>query len=306
MIDIVVTYVYERNKEWAQNFHYWKEKEILEHKTSKDNRQAFGIERTREWDMFKYWFRAVEQNCPWINKIFLIVQNEQHIPKWLDKNQVRIVYHNEYIPNELLPTFNAMTIGMYVSNIKDLSEHYIMSDDDFYFLNPIDKERFFKDGKPVHENNVVTYEPYYTGNSDGVFFQILNNNLKFEERFGKEKYGIYHLPEARLKSFEQDILTKYKDEILEHFTTSKFRHPSNLCAYMYSDLLKLCNKAYIGKPYENCSYCTLKSSVNFDNYKDKSIVCFNDTEQLDDFNYTRNKLEEFLKKKFPNKSKYEV
>ena len=88
MIDIVVTYVYERNKKWAQDFNYWKQKEIQEHKADKNNRQAFGIERTREWDTFKYWFRGIEKNCKWVNKIFLIVQNKNHIPKWLNtKNE---------------------------------------------------------------------------------------------------------------------------------------------------------------------------------------------------------------------------
>lgn len=74
---------------------------------------------------------------------------------------------------------------------------------------------------------------------------------------------------------------------------------------MYSDLLKICNKAIIDNPYYNCSYCTLKSTVDFNNYKDKDIVCFNDTEQLDDYDKTKKKLIDFLDNKFPNKSKYE-
>lgn len=310
MIDIVVTYVYERDKKWAQNFHYYKEREILEHKTTRDNRQAFGIERTREWDTFKYWFRGIENNCPWINKVFLIVQNENHIPKWLNKNhsKLRIVYHDEYIPKELLPTFNAMTIGMYVSNIKDLSENYIMSDDDFYFLSPLKEDHFFKNNKPVHLKNEIKYEPYYTGNSDGVFFEILNHDLEFEyELTGQKiKYGIYHLPEARKKSFEQDILKNHADEIKECFIKSKFRNKFNLCHTVYSDLLKINNIVEWGNPYENSCYCTLKSNVNFNLYWNKDIVCFNDTELLDDYQATKNKFIEFLQNKFPNKSSYEV
>ena len=82
MIDLVVTYVYERDKKWQQDFKYWKDKEISLGITDKKNRQAFGIERTREWDTFKYFFRSVEVNCSWINRIILIVQNKNHIPKW--------------------------------------------------------------------------------------------------------------------------------------------------------------------------------------------------------------------------------
>ena len=310
MIDIVVSYVYERDKKWNQEFHYWKEKEILEHKTSKDNRQAFGVERTREWDCFKYWFRGIENNCPWINKIFLVVQNENHIPKWLNRNnpKLRIVFHEEYIPKKLLPTFNAMPIGMYLSNIQDLSNNYIISDDDYYFLNPIKEDRFFRDGKPVHLDNKIGYGLYDTTGQAKVWWQILNNDLMFEESLNlpKIKYAIYHLPEARSKKNEQDIIHNNEQEILNHFITSKFRHESNLCSYMFSDILKLQNKVVWDNPYKNCAYCTLKSDVNFNDYWNKDIVCFNDTEVLDDFNLTKKKLIDFLEKKFPNKSSYEV
>lgn len=311
MIDIVVTYLNERDSKWQEDYEFWKNKEISEGKQKASNRQAFGKERTREWDAFKYWFRGVEKNCSWVNKVFLIVQNERHVPEWLDKTnpKLRAVYHEEFIPQDLLPTFNPMTIGTYVSNIPDLNENYIMCDDDWYFLNEIKEDRFFIDGKPVHEDNKMKYRLYsgeqLTG-SDNVFFHILNNNLKFEARFNKRiKYGIYHLPEARLKSFEQKILNDYYDEIKKHNSLSKFRNKYNLCPYMYDDLLKLFNKAILGEPYKNCSYTALKTTLDFDGYLDKDIVCFNDTEQLDDYDKTKKLLLEFLEKKLPNKCSFE-
>lgn len=311
MVDIVVTYLNERDEKWQEDFNYWKDKELKEGKQQLTNRQAFGEERTREWDTFKYWFRGIEANCPWVNKVFLVVQNENHIPDWLDTThpKLRIVFHDEYIPNDILPTFNAMTIGIYIENIPDLSEHYIMCDDDWYFLNPIKEDRFFKYGRPVHPNNQVKYESYgdfELNSSSSVFYHILNNNLEFEKRFNKKiKYGFYHLPEARLKSMEKRILTDYSKEIKQRNSTSKFRNKDNLCAYMYDDILKLFDKAILGNPYINCSYCTLKSTVDFDSYLDKDIVCFNDTEQLDDYEKTKDKLVEFLEKKLPNKSSFE-
>ena len=313
-IDIVVTYLNERDEKWRKDFQFWKNKEIKEGKARENNRQAFGVERTREWDAFRYWFRGVEKNCPWINKVFLVCQNENHVPKWLDKDnpKLRVVYHDEYIPKKLLPTFNAMTIAMYVSNIPDLSENYIMSDDDYYFLNPIPEDRFFRDNKPVHKDNhqaYTFYGDYALNGSDGVFYAILNNNLTFETNFmgdRRVKYGIYHLPEARKKSFEQKILKDYERDITNANIISKFRNEKNLCPYMFSDLLKICGEAVFDDPYFNSAYCTLKSTVNFDNYSDKDIVCFNDTEQLDDYGLTRANLILFLDKKLPDKSSFEV
>lgn len=313
MIDVVVSYVYERDKKWAQEFNYWKQREILENKAIKENRQAFGAERTREWDVFKYWFRGLENNCKWINKVFLIVQNENHIPKWLNRNhpKLRIIYHDEYIPKELLPTFNAMTICCYISNIQELSNNYIICDDDFYFLNPIEKDRFFKNNRPVHKDNKINYEffnDFMQNLSDGVFYSILNSDLEFTTKLtGKRiKYGIYHLPEARLKNFEQEIIHNNEQDFKNHFNKSKFRSRDNLCHTVFSDLLKLNNKVYWDDPYKNCCYVALKSNVDFNNYKNKDIVCFNDTEQLDDYNLTKQNFIKFLNEKFPNKSSYEV
>lgn len=313
MVDIVITYLNERDSKWQEDYNYWRIREINQGRNRASNRQAFGKERAREWDTLKYWFRGVEKNCSWINKIFLVVQNERHVPDWLKKDhpKLRVVYHNEYIPKELLPTFNAMTIGMYVSNIPDLSENYIMCDDDFYFLNEIKEDRFFKNGKPVHLDNRVPYG-LYGGNAlkgtDKVFYHILNNNIKFVRTFtGKQiRYGFYHLPEARLKSFEQLVLKKCKDEIYYHNSFSKFRHKTNLCPYMFDDLLKACGKAVLGNPYENCGYRALKSDINFADYKNKDIMCFNDTEQLDDYDKTKDKLIKFFDEMFPEKSTFEV
>lgn len=309
MTDIVITYLNERDPQWRKDFQYWKDKEVKSGKARLSNRQAFGEERTREWDILKYWFRGVEVNCPWFNKIIFIVQNKNHIPEWLDTNnpKLKIVYHEEYIPKKLLPTFNAMTIGLYVSNIKELAEQYIMCDDDFYFLNPIKEDKFFRDNKPVHKDNKVHYGLYETIGATKVFFQALNNDLAFETKYMKEKvkYGFYHLPSARLKSFEQKIIKDNEEDFIYHNSFSKFRHKTNYCNYMFDDLLKICNKAIIDDPYTNSCYCTLTSKVDFNNYKDKDMVCFNDSEALDDYNKTKEKLIEFLEDKFPNKSSFE-
>jgi len=312
-MDIVITYLND-NEQWRKDFNRYKKEELEQGKAEASNRQAFGEERLRDWGTFKYWFRGIEKNCSWINKIFLVVQNENQVPEWLNRNhpKLRIVYHDEFIPNELLPVFNIVPILMYVSNIKDLGEFYLICDDDEFFLNPIKKDRFLKYGKPVHENNRIPFE-LYSGKqletSDNVFFHILNNNLKLESKYMKEpvKYGFYHLPDIRKKSFNQRILKENYNEILESLKYSRFRHPKNISATIFSDLLKICNLAWIdNKLYKNCSYCCLKSTVDFNQYWNKDIVCFNDTELLDNYELTKTKLLDFLERKLPDKSSYEV
>lgn len=313
MIDIVVTYLNDNDKEWRGSYTYWKSREINQGQADINNRQAFGEERLRDWGTFKYWFRGIEKNCPWVNNIFLVVQNERQIPQWLNINhpKLKIIFHEDFMPKDILPVFNIVPIQIYFSNIKELGEFFIVSDDDEFFLNPIKEDRFVRDNKPVHADNKIPFE-YYSGDylkgSDNVFFHILNNDLKLEEKYMKEKvkYGFYHLPDVRSKSFSNKILQENYEEIYNSTKVSKFRHPQNILATIYTDLLKICNKAYIDNNlYKNCSYCCLKSNVDFNKYKDKDIVCFNDTELLDNYIETNRKLVDFLDEKLPNKSSFE-
>lgn len=314
-IDIVITYVDDTNSVWKDKFNYWKEYEIRNGIISKDSRQAFGCERTRNWKFLKYWFRAVEKNCPWVNKVFFVVQNENHIPKWLntDYDKLRIVYHNEFIPKELLPTFNSFTIELFVSNIEDLNDNYISCNDDFFFINRIEENRFFKNNVAQHEDNRVPFGHYFDGDE---YLHIMNNSTDFEERYmdknDKVKYHFYHLPSAHKKNFEQELLRDNYDYLMSCQKPSKFRYKTNVDPNILTNCLKLENnskRCYIGKKghvYNNCGYVVLKSGVNFENFKDRDIICFNDTNLADvGFHKIRDDLNNFLESMFPEKSGFE-
>ena len=59
-----------------------------------------------------------------------------------------IVKHEDYIPEEFLPTFQSRTIDMNFHRIKDLSEHFVYFNDDMFLINPTTKEDFFVNGLP--------------------------------------------------------------------------------------------------------------------------------------------------------------
>ena len=217
-IDIIVPYVDENDKDWQKDFEYYKQEEIKQGIQEADNKQAFGEERIRDWDAFRFWFRGVEKNCPWINKVFLVVQRESQLPKWLNKNnpKLRIVYHDEFIPKELLPTFSTLVIETFYYRIPDLSEHFIVSNDDFYFINDIPSDLFFKDGV-IHQGETKTRaRNWKCGNK--VWETIVNNNNSFLEKYVLKKhldkiYHYSHLPDGRVKSFETDFMSKHYNEI---------------------------------------------------------------------------------------------
>ena len=314
MYDLVVTYLDSNQKDWQEAYTKYMEEEIKQGKQSASNRQAFGDERIRDWGTLKYFLRGIETNCEWVRNVIIVMQNKNQIPSWLNTNckRLRIALHEDYMCKEILPTFNAMQIGLFVSNIKDLSDFYVMCDDDYYFLNKTPVEMFFKNGKTIQMNNKVCYEPFgdkYTTASDGVYYNILNNNLKVETKYmgdKKVKYCSSHLPEARDKQFEQQIIKDNASLFLQAFKNSKFRNKDQYSAQMFPNILKIQNKCVFDNTMATqCKYATLKSTLNFDDYKDYKIACFNDTEQLDDFEITKKKLIDFLERKLPKKSSFE-
>ena len=310
MIDIVVPFYNDLDDNWRNIMH----KYMQENKTN--DRQVTGDERYRDWDCFKYWFRCVEKNCPWVNKVFLIVACESQIPKWLNTNnpKLRIVFHDEYIPKELLPTFNAMTIEIFVSRIKDLSDNYIYCNDDFYFLNKTTSDMFFGTNNiPIYHNGpekLIKYDKYLLNDSDGTFYSILNNGMDLQSRIVGVKakwYNIDHLPVPHKKNFEKRIIDENYETFIKANIMSKFRHKSNFSNHVFVCLYKDLEPYVLDNVYKNSKYVTIKKDTNFDKYVNYTMVCFNDTEQLErkDFEKTKNKMVIFFEDMFPQKSSYE-
>jgi len=306
MIDIVIPYYNDSDEIWRNITRNYMTEE------GSNDRQVIGEERYRDWDNFRYFFRGIEENCKWVNKIFLIVATESQIPDWLDTTnpKLRIVYHREYIPEELLPTFNPMTIELFVGNIEDLSDNYIYMNDDYFFLNPTKASMFFVDNYPVYKDNKFELKKLDTSGEDGTFYQILNNGMDLQTKICGDKahwYSIYHLPLAHKKNFEKEIIDKYYEEFINANKSSKFRNKDNLCGHMFICLYQDLEPYYIFNSYTNSSYVSVRKDTNFDDYIDKQMVCFNDTQLLkqEDFEETKNRMLDFFSKKFPNRSSYE-
>lgn len=312
-IDIIVPWVDESDVSWQQDFNHYKEIEIKKGIQESSNKQAFAKERTRDWNTFRYWFRGVEKNCPWVNKVFLVVQRESQIPSWLDRNnkRLRIVLHEEFIPQELLPTFSTLTIEAFYYRIPDLSEYFIVSNDDFFFLNKIPEDLFFKDKKIHQGTSGYRNKDWKCGNKN--WESIISNNNAFLEKYilheKRDKFYHYsHLPDGQLKSFEKSFMDKYYQEVYNSLKISKFRHPKNLIpSLLYIDTMKYTNHGILDdRVYKHSKYVAIDTKTNLFDYKDCEMICFNDTAGVDNFEACKGNLLEFLKYKFPEKSSFEL
>ena len=113
-IDFVISWVDGKDQAWLQD------KSKYDAASGSDDAK----ERYRDWENLKYWFRGVEKFAPWVAKIHFITWG--HLPKWLDVNHPRlhIVRHEDYIPQEYLPTFNSHTIEWNMHRIEGLAEQH--------------------------------------------------------------------------------------------------------------------------------------------------------------------------------------
>ena len=141
-IDFVVLWLDSSDPQWQKDY------------ATYSPHAKFGKEnvRFRDHDIFRYWFRAVEEYSPWVRKVFLITNGK--FPDWINKDcsKLVLVEHSDYIPKQLLPTFNSGVIEIFLNRIQGLSEHFVYFNDDFYLNSPVKPEYYFKNGLPCDNN----------------------------------------------------------------------------------------------------------------------------------------------------------
>lgn len=326
-IDFVLTWVNGADKKWlGKKNQYSKEKVSVN--TS--------IIRYRDWDVLKYWFRAVERYAPWVNKIFIIMDNQ--CPEWLEtsNDKIQVVNHSEFIPEEYLPTFNSRAIELNMHRIKGLSENFVYFNDDM-FLNSLTKPSdFFRKGLPVDVGSFNTVPSNGNSLSPVIFhnMEIINKKFNKKEQLHKNifkfinlKYGKYnyrtlllvawplyqgfvntHGPIAFKKSSFKEVWD-YVPEECQKTCLNKFRHSEGINLWLIRYWQLASGTFYPGRKKANIYYDISDEIENsFDqilNAKNKCI-CLNDGSNITDFETTKEKLVTAFQKKFPNKSIFEI
>ena len=266
----------------------------------------------------KYSLRSIEKYANWINNIYIITDNQ--IPKWLnlDNKKIKIIDHKDIIPSKFLPTFNSNCIEFCICNIKDLSEKFIYSNDDFFLSNFVKPEDFFYNEKPVYyfEKKISTKIVKYP-----VFQYFVNSYFLLKKYYKKAFcYDDYHCFSPFLKSVLLECNNKFNKEI-QKTTLSCFRNKSNLCMFFYQCYSILTNRGIFKKNNRKYNgifglfkndftkfgkYIEINDIEKIEDilkkYKPKCF-CLNDTEDTKEEN--RNKVKEKLEKLYPKKSSFE-
>ena len=173
-IDFVVTWVNMDDPEWQNEFAKYSG-------NSNNTKNGVSKARFRDYGFLKYWFRGIEKFAPWVRKIHFVTSGQK--PEWLDENnpKIHLVNHKDFIPAEFLPTYNSVVIERYMYRIPGLSDHFVYFNDDFYIINHITPERFFKNGLPC-DIAVFDYNPAWS-----QWYVRIKNNIKIINRHFNKK-----------------------------------------------------------------------------------------------------------------------
>ncbi|NBM57125.1 glycosyl transferase [Proteus sp. G2667] len=323
-IDFVIPWVDPTDPKWKREFNiHYKEKSGID----------ATFERYRDWDLLKFWFRGVEQCAPWVNKVHFITNG--HTPRWLNLNyeKLNFIRHEDYIPQQFLPTFSSHPIEIFLHKIKDLSEKFVYFNDDFFLIDKVYPFDFF------HKNLPCDISVFNTIPPTGISHILLNNLLQISENFNKKniisnnvtkwfslKYkeklirnflllpwpsftGFYdhHLPQPFLKETFEEVWSK-NNKILIKTAQSKFRSNDDVNQYLFR-YWQLCKGTFYPHDYSKYKYFTINENnideiVNTIIKKRKKIITIND-DHIDDFDNISKKLQNAFNVIFNKKSKFE-
>lgn len=332
-IDFVLSWVDGDDPNW--------QKEIEKYSVidGSDNR----IRRYRNWDNLNYWFRGVEVFAPWVKNVYLVTWG--HIPDWLniDHPKIRIVKHEDYIPEEYLPTFSSRAIGLNLHRIPGLSENFVYFNDDTFILREVKESDFFKNNLPCDS---AILNAFYFTNKDGKtigFIPPVYNTSIINKHFSKNKsimknitkwitpiYGFhwfrtilllpwdkftgfmnYHLPNS-FKKETFNIVWQLEYDTLSRTCSHKFRHCEDVNDWLIVYWQLASGKFFPRNPGIGRAYHLTSKNEDICNEVYSAItkqkfkfICVNDNLDDNSFPFVKKKIKECFEKILPQKCSYE-
>ncbi len=301
-VDLVVLWVDSADQEWLMKKNLWQKQY--------DNlpQNAVDESRFRQNDELKYLLRSLEQNLPWIHKIFLVTDHQ--VPSWLKLNhpKLQLVSHEDIFPHDALPVFSSAAIETRLPYIPSLSEHFLYANDDMFISTPLPKSYFFDEN-----GNPKIYVRFKKRTYDSNLWLA---QIKKAHELVAQKYPLHFVitPSHNIQSYRKSYFLEAIQEYPEEFhqtTYSKFRRADDINRVIIdlTDRMKKRN-TFISENNTSdlppsCHWPFLLVSNNFDDLVDLEpcLFCLNDFEgKSEDAIETTKRILEYL---WPKKSSFE-
>ena len=291
-MDVVITYVDGFDPLWQKDYEENTNIPILE-------------KRFRDWGTLRYLLRGIEVNMPFINNVYLVVARESQVPKWINRDNVKVVLHSDIIPQEFLPTFNCNPIELHLHRIEGIDEYYVYFNDDVFPLKKCKPTDFFVDGKGQlgMARHLLSVD---------MFKKICRNSDRVARKaLGKKPSLIFlrpqHVCTPMIKSQCHELYKLVEEDIRASIT--KTRTANNISQYVYLNYMYLngyLENRRLSKRHFSLGITSTEKLRRFLLNPTKTFTCLNDV-QLSEERYEelRKVVLDAFETLFPNKSKYE-
>lgn len=313
----------------------WQE-EFSKYSSAKSNTKNGVCEaRFRDYGFLKYWFRGVEKFAPWVRRIHFITCGQK--PQWMDETnpKIHLVSHSDYIPEQFLPTYNSVVIERYIHKIPDLADHFVYFNDDFYVINKIGPDRFFKNALP-RDIAIFQYNPSWS-----QWYVRIKNNIRlinrhfdkrevlsrdhdkwFDKSYGSKAvwnyllkpYGKFitlrtpHNAQPYLKSTFEEVWVAEEAE-LTRTSANKFRALDDYTPELFRTW-QICRGNF--EPYNTYSDTRMfplmvrsKQAIEAIREQKYSLVCLNDNINIRNYDQVMEGLSKAFESILPEKSSFE-
>lgn len=230
-IDIVLPWVDDKDEEWKAEY-------LKSVKKYQPEGKSVSNIRFESWDNLHFWFRAIEKYMPWIHQVVFVTWG--HLPEFLRVGhpKLKIVRHEDYIPHEYLPTYNSNTIEMNYHRIADLSENFVVFNDDMIPLQPVPEGYYFQGDKVCDEAVEGAICPAEVGPiANMARYTQVNNMIVINRHFKKREVQKNH-PEVWSADVYGELLERNKS-MSYWYDFSGFHDPHMPSAMKKSILAKL-------------------------------------------------------------------
>lgn len=339
-IDFVITWVDGSDPEWRKEKEKWKALSMGKMSNASDANSDCRYNSDDE--SLRYWFRSVEKFAPWVNKIFFVTNGQK--PYWLDVTHPKLqwVKHDEFIPNEYLPTFNAGCILTNLHRIEGLAEHFVIFDDDMFLLQPLEPDFYFKEGFPKLVADLRYAWVSYSNWSRTLFniYCVVNNSFDMRKQIWEYRRKWFNIKELGLKRARQNFICYLANkslpcqhfghltvpqlkstmsevwekcpEVMENTCKSKFRSDDRVNSYIFLAWNQAKGLFYPVHEKNRGKYIEIKSKnlgticelVRSNNYPQ---ICINDSQNNDISNdESMRAINNAFNSIFPQKSSFEI
>lgn len=232
--------------------------------------------------------------APFVRQIFIVTDGQD--PKlngfvkinFPDNNiPIKVIDHKDIFKGyeELLPTFNSLSIETLLYRIPDLSENFVYFNDDFFLLRPVKPTDWFKNGKAVayghwrsiaYDKFISDMRPKKNGHKPFSFKDSMLNAAKI---LGKKQlyFRIRRTPQPLNKSILQNFFLYHSGTLVANIT-HKFRQKTQYNPQALFYLLAFESKACIKK--SDCGLLLIKPAKKGISYVKRKIKVFENNKNI--------------------------